>query len=91
MGFGSHGVMDPFRERWGGLNAYRFYFGQTVAYIKVDKRPFARPFDELALCAGPILRVVTRDFLNSKDFHALKQTALRSKENELASRLARRR
>jgi hypothetical protein len=28
------GTMNPFAERWWGINAYRFYFSGFVAYIK---------------------------------------------------------
>lgn len=32
----SVGFMDPFAERYDGVNVYRFYFGSYIAYIKAD-------------------------------------------------------
>src|SRR5205085_5334408 len=36
--------MDPFGERWDGVNYYRFYLGRYLAYIKVDRRVVASIF-----------------------------------------------
>jgi hypothetical protein len=72
------GLMNPFREKWDGVNAYRFYFGLTVGYIKVDPRPFPKPLSELALQAQPHVSVVTRSFSKSKDFAAMVHTVKHS-------------
>jgi hypothetical protein len=70
------GLMDPFRERWGDENAYRFYFGEFVAYVKVDRRPFPPDLKLFALTAGPEVLVASRDFAKSKDFAAMRHTAI---------------
>ena len=62
------GLMDPFRERWSNVNAYRFYFGEFVAYVKVDRRPFPPDLKLFALAIGPEVLVASRDFAKSKDF-----------------------
>lgn len=64
-------LASPFREKWDGVSAYRFYLGQTVAYIKVDSRPFRMPLNKLVLGASDHVQVVCRDFDGSKDYGAL--------------------
>lgn len=75
------GLMDPFRERWDGVNAYRFYFGHVVAYIKADRQNFVGPLRDLALQSGPNVTMVTRSFGKSSDFAAMVQTAKQSHDN----------
>lgn len=84
----THGALDPFPERWSGINAYRVYFGQVVAYIKVDNRPFPSPLNELALCRQDGLSIVVRDFTESKDFAAMKKTAEQSRQRVQMARHA---
>lgn len=83
------GLMDPFHERWDGVNAYRFYFGHVVAYIKADRRNFAGPLRYLTLQSGPNVTMVTRSFYKSSDFAAMVHTAKRSHENSVRTRAAR--
>lgn len=73
--FSAHGLMDPFQERWDGVNAYRLYLGRVVAYIKVDRRPFAYPLSDLAIGRRDMLSIVQRDFKTSKDFAVMAKTA----------------
>lgn len=68
-------LVSPFREKWDGVNAYRFYLGLTVAYIKVDKRVFDEAFRNIALAPERPLYIVEREFEISKDFAALKRIA----------------
>jgi hypothetical protein len=37
-------IASPFREKWDGVNAYRFYFPHITAFIKVDRQPFKSEF-----------------------------------------------
>jgi hypothetical protein len=78
------GLMDPFKEKWGDATAYRFYFGEVVAYIKADKRPFPREFKQCSLGAHESLTIVSRDFSRSNDFRALRHTAIKSHFNHEA-------
>jgi hypothetical protein len=84
----SVGFMDPFPERYGGVNVYRFYFGAYTAYIKVDQRPFSEPLSHTALCAQPFLNIVRRDHRNSKDFAAMLTTAAAQHENSAKAKKA---
>mgnify|MGYP001571272806 FL=1 len=83
------GLMDPFRERWDGVNAYRFYFGHVVAYIKADRQNFVGPLRHLALQNGPSVTMATRSFDKSSDFAAMMHTAKRSHDNLTRARAAR--
>ncbi len=74
----AHGLMDPFPEKWDGINAYRLYLGQIVAYIKVDRRPFEYPLRDLTLGRYDLLSIVQRDFATSKDFAVMVKTAQES-------------
>lgn len=69
------GLMCPFLERWDGINAVRFYFGWTVAYIKVDKRPFAEPLRNLVLGRTKQTVQIAREFDSSKDFRVMLHVA----------------
>lgn len=83
-------VLDPRRERWFGVNAYRFYFGETVAYVKVDAQPFPPGLHTISLRSAPPILVVERAMSESRDLHAMKHTVQRSHENMLRFRNARR-
>lgn len=82
-------MMDPFREKWNGVNAYRFYFGRFVAYIKVDRLDFSGVLAGKGLNQSSQLVVIERDIFQSKDGFAMKQTAieaLRNKERNIKRR-----
>lgn len=46
------GIFCPVRERWNGVNAYRFYVPHVTAMIKVDKRTMMAPWPKFALVSG---------------------------------------
>lgn len=75
----TQGLMDPFREQWDGVNAYRFYFGRVVAYIKVSNRQFLAPLSERTITSQNPLTVVARNFDKSTDFSAMVRTAKESR------------
>jgi hypothetical protein len=64
--------MDPFRERYLGVTAYRFYFGKILGYIKVDRQAVPEVFREMILAPGRDLILVGRDFQNSNDLKAMR-------------------
>lgn len=64
-------IMDPFKERWAGVTAYRFYLGQVLGYIKVDQRPIPAMFRDIALAPERDLPLVARDFDKSADLRAM--------------------
>lgn len=82
----SVGIMDPLKQRYGGVNVYRFYFGAFHAHIKVDQRPFAEPQFHMALGQHDVLGIVRRDYASSKDGRAMLQTAREQHRNELMAR-----
>jgi len=65
--------MDPFSERWGGVNYYRFYLGRYVAYIKVDRRPVPSIFSELVLRPDAPLLLVSRSLKRSKELPLMRR------------------
>lgn len=75
------GMMNPHKERWDGVNAYRLYFGKVVAYVKVDKRNFSETFEPLSLQAGSPCRIVNRQLSTSKDLKAMRKTAIAAERN----------
>jgi hypothetical protein len=80
------GIMDPFHERWSGINAYRFYFGRVLGYIKVDRQNIPSEFREIAMAPARDLVLIARDFENSKDLRAmgtLLRTAVRGQSGRL--------
>jgi len=83
-------MLDPRREKWFGINAYRLYFGETVAYVKVDRQPFPPKLKAIFLRSAPPVLVVSRTMSVSKEFRVLKHTAQRSHANKLNSRNGRR-
>lgn len=46
-------IASPFREKWDGINAYRFYFPYITAFIKVDQQPFK---GEFGICRIGVLK-----------------------------------
>lgn len=74
-------VLNPHREKWGGINAYRIYLGKVVAHIKVDQRPFAQPFASMSLQASGPCRLVTRALSHSKDIVAMQEIVITAESN----------
>ena len=71
---------NPFKERWSGANAYRFYLGDITAYIKVDKRNWPAELEKCAVNKGDPLYVVCRKLEGSNDLNALIAT-VKNKNN----------
>lgn len=74
-------MMNPLRERWDSVNAYRLYLGKVVAYVKVDNRSFVEPFRSLSLHAGAPCRIINRQLSTSNDLRAMKNTAVVAEKN----------
>jgi hypothetical protein len=82
----SIGLMDPIRQRYEGVNIYRFYFGPYHAHIKVDQRPFIGSLQIAALGSNPLLRIIRRDFQRSKDFKSMRHAAAEQHQNSILAR-----
>lgn len=68
-------IMDPFRERWNGANAYRLSMGSITAYIKTDRSKFPESFEMLALAEGKPLCLLDRDFMTSSEANVARSIA----------------
>jgi hypothetical protein len=84
-----YGLMDPFAEKWDGVNAYRVYLGRVVSYVKVDRRPLLSPLADLALGRQDSMFIVQRDFTTSKDLAAMARTAKESRKGVAMARARR--
>jgi hypothetical protein len=62
------GMMDPFMERYFGVNYYRFYIGNYIVYFKVDKRIAGEKFRGIQLMPNSPLIVVARKLKESKEY-----------------------
>jgi hypothetical protein len=60
--------MDPFREKYEGVNYYRIYCGRYVLYVKVDNRKTGASFKEMQLAPGRNLYVIARMLRHSKEW-----------------------
>lgn len=80
------GMMNPYRERWDGVNAYRLYLGKIIAYVKFDKRSFSETFEKFSLRNADPLRIISRSLAVSKDLVAMRETAIASHRNLYALR-----
>ena len=70
-------IIDPFPERIEDVNYVRFYLGLYVAYIKVDSRPGAAWLDPFVLDPGQPLRILVRNYTETRDLPALQRLVTR--------------
>jgi len=76
-------ILDPYREKWDGVDAYRLYLGVIAAYVKMDHRPFSYPFAELMLRPERPLMILDRDYDRSQEKQVV-LSILSSKQNQCA-------
>lgn len=81
-------LLNPYPSAIYGVNSYRFYFGEIVADIKADKRPFPSVLHPVML-QQPTVILVDRELRSSKDFMAMVHTAEQSRKNYETSRSSR--
>lgn len=82
-------LLNPHRETWSGVNAYRLYLGRVVAYVRVDKRPFEPPFSTLSLQSSGPCRIVARELSRSKDIEVMRKTVRIAEANRAALKAGR--
>jgi len=75
-------IMDPFREKYDGLNFYRFYCGRYIFSIKVDSRPTVGAFRYAQLALNKNLIIIARDLKASKDFSVMQKIAKQNLSNK---------
>jgi hypothetical protein len=78
-------IMDPFREHWEGVSAYRLSLGLITAYIKVDQAQFHDAFLKSAVRPGRPLVLLKRDYRTSSE-RRIAQTIARDPQNRRAFR-----
>ncbi|MCB6183150.1 hypothetical protein LIN78_06300 [Leeia sp. TBRC 13508] len=81
-------IMDPFKEKWEGVTAYRFYLGNIVAYIKADQRNFPEKFRKFSIKKAKTTYLIARSYGESHDFEALHETAAKSHQHQFARDLS---
>ncbi len=67
--------MDPFREKYAGINFYRVYCGRYVFSIKVDARPTQGSFREMQLMPERSLIIIARNLKQSKEWPVMQKIA----------------
>jgi hypothetical protein len=82
-------MLNPHREKWDGVNAYRLYLGKVVAYVKVDQRPFGPVLASFSLRAPGPCRLITRELAGSNDLKAMRKTVLTAEANRKARQMSR--
>ena len=60
-------TMDPNKDKWSGVNFYRFYMASYVLYIKADKRTSPAPFDLFKVQRDQPIHIICRDLSKSKE------------------------
>lgn len=66
-------LMDPFPERWDGINYYRLYLGRYLAYIKVDRRAVPTILSPTVLRPDAPLVLVARLLDRSKELPLMRR------------------
>ena len=67
--------MDPFRERYDGVNFYRVYCGRYVVCVKVDRRDTGPTLREFQVAPTRPLLVGARNLRKSKEWPVLVKIA----------------
>ncbi|WP_286261992.1 hypothetical protein [Thalassotalea atypica] len=67
-------ILDPDKTTLEGRNYYRFYFGGYNIWIRVDERGVPAQFKHAEIKNGGSLKVVPRDFQESKEFKMLEKS-----------------
>lgn len=70
--------MDPFAEKYGGVNYYRVYCGRYVLYIKIDQRKTIKKLRELQLGSSNELFLIARELKKSKEWPVMKKIAIQN-------------
>ena len=78
---------SPFREKWNGVNAYRLYFPNITAYVKVDRRPFGQLFDSVRLRPNMAPLAIINETLSPSELRLLGGVV--AKHDQTLQRLAR--
>lgn len=69
--------LDPHEARHDGVRFWHFYVNRFCFYVRTDNRR-APKYDGLELEIGKPVRILARDFMQSKEFSAIQKTAWES-------------
>lgn len=69
-------IMSPMRERWDGVNVYRFYFPHVSAFIKVDKKPFVDAWEAGSLGALSCAHAMVEERLHDGEIARIKRAMM---------------
>ncbi len=69
-------MLDPYPKKIDGINYNAFYLGGYNAWIKTDLRPTLEPFSALMLKPDQPLKIISRDFLGSKELPLFREIAI---------------
>jgi len=69
-------IMSPMRERWDGVNVYRFYFPHISTFIKVDKKPFDGAWQAGALGALSCAHAMVEERLHDREIARIKRAMI---------------
>jgi hypothetical protein len=64
--------MSPYPVKLLGINEVKMFMGGFVIHVKVDKRPYPKPFDELILRPGRPVYMCKRELERSQDIQAMR-------------------
>ena len=71
------GILDPHKDRYDGVNFYRFYMTGFVIYVKVDKRNTPEFLEKFYIRKSKPIWILLRDLYKSKDGKIMKDIAIK--------------
>ena len=71
-------ILDPHKDKYDGVNFYRFYMTGFVIYIKVDKRKTPKFLDKFYIRKCEPIWILLRDLHKSKDGKIMKDIAIKA-------------
>jgi hypothetical protein len=71
------GILDPHKDKYDGVNFYRFYMTGFVIYVKVDKRNTPEFLKKFYIRKSKPIWILLRDLYKSKDGKIMKDIAIK--------------
>ena len=69
------GFLSPFREKYEGINFYRFLLGSYALYVKVDRRPTPKFMSPFIMRPNAPLILDSREFRGGPEYRVFYRTA----------------
>jgi hypothetical protein len=80
-------IIQPIRENYDGIHAYRFFLPKITAIIRADKEDFREPFKSLQIIDGQEVYAMRFDRLTPSEYRIGKKIILHNGEDRLKSAL----